>query len=221
MLKISSARSQKDRISFFSLNNGATAIRSKDGEITIEYGKEIISTKGLILLLGVLVIPSIVKAFVLMPLIEKEVIGAIWYFIPSIIYIGITVLAIIALRKTGGQEFLRNHGAEHKVVTAYKKLKRVPTIEEADQFSRINKACGVTIYSAVITSQIIGFIVYKYTGYVISEIPLCLLPLLFSSHFPFNVLGKFLQIFTTLPPEKQNIELALSALSALKNVSEE
>ena len=39
MLKLSSGKSEKDRISFYTSDNGATAIRNQNGEITIEYGK--------------------------------------------------------------------------------------------------------------------------------------------------------------------------------------
>ncbi len=111
---------------------------------------------------------------------------------------------------------LRNHGAEHKVFSAYKKLGRIPTVEEANHFSRINKACGVTIYSAFITAQLIGFIVYIHTSYIIPEILLFLIPLFFQTIFPFNFIGKLAQFFTTSKPQKRNIELAIAALSALE-----
>ena len=112
---------------------------------------------------------------------------------------------------------MKNHGAEHKVIRAYMKLKRIPTLEEAKKFSRISKSCGVTIYSAFFTTQIIGFIVFVTKGYAIPEILLFIIPILFQSVFPFNLLGKIAQFFTTREPEDENIELAIAAITALEN----
>lgn len=217
MLKLSSGKSEKDRISFYTSDNGATAIRNKNGEITIEYEKKNVSVmKAIPVLYGIFGTLSLVKTCVLIPLIQNKIIGTIWYLIPTFFYSFLTVISIISVRKTGGKELLRNHGAEHKVFTAYNKLGRIPTVEEANQFSRINKTCGVTIYSAFITTQLIGFIVYIHTSYVIPEILLFLIPLFFQTIFPFTFIGKVAQFFTTSRPKKRNIELAIAALSALE-----
>ena len=161
MIKLSSGKSEKDRISFYTCDNGATAIRNKNGEFTIEYGKKNVPImKSIAILLGIFGTLSLVKAFVLIPLIENKIIGTVWYLIPTFFYSFLAIISIIVVRKTGGKELLRNHGAEHKVFLAYKKLKRIPTVKEANHFSRINNACGITIYSAFITTQLIGFIVY-------------------------------------------------------------
>lgn len=217
MLKLSSGKSDKDRISFYTSDIGATAIRNKKGEITIEYEKKNVSIiRAVTVLLGIFGTLSLVKALVLIPLIKNKIIGTVWYLIPTFFYLFLTVISIIIVRKDGGKEILRNHGAEHKVFAAYTKLGRIPTVEEANQFSRINKACGATIYSAFITTQLIGFIVYIQTSYVISEILLFFIPLLFSTIFPFNFIGKLVQFFTTSRPKKHNIELAIAALSALE-----
>lgn len=218
MLKISGGQSDKDRISIYTIDDAATAIRNKNGEITIEYVKENVSlTKAIAVLIGIFATFSLVKAFVLIPLIKTNIIGTVWYLIPAFFYSFLAVKSIIALRKRYGQEFLKNHGAEHKVVTAYEKLGRIPTVEQANQFSRIHRCCGVTIFSAFITSQIIGFIVYIQTSYIIPEIILFLMPLVFQKIFPFNFIGKLAQFFTTSIPERRNIELAIAALSALEH----
>lgn len=217
MLKLSSGKSEKDRISFYTSDNGATAIRREDGEIEIELVKKNTPIlKAFVILLGIFGTTSLVKALVLMPLIKAETLATTWYLLPTFVYSLLAILSIVVGRKTGRQAFLRNHGAEHMVLSAYKHLKRVPTVEEAQRFSRINRTCGVTIYSAFITCQVIGFIVYLRTGYVISEIILFLVPLFFQTIFPFNFIGKIAQFFTTSKPERQNIELAIAALSALE-----
>lgn len=217
MLKLSGGHSEKDRISFYTSDNGVTAIRNENGEITFEFEKNDDSiTEPVAAILGISVALSIVKRFLLIPLINNRIIGTVWYLIPIFFYSFLAIISIIYVRKNDGKEFLRNHGAEHKVFAAYNKLKRIPTIEEANQFSRIAKTCGVTTYSALITSQLIGFIVYINTGYVVSEILLFFVPLFFDSIFPFNFIGKIAQLFTTSNPEKENIELAIAAITALE-----
>lgn len=222
MINITSGQSKKDRISFESGKESVTAIRKSNGKIKFEYGKEVVSLKEFIfLILQIFVIPSLVKIFVLLPLIQRKIIGIIWYLVPTFFYLFITIIAIIALRKDGGKEFLRNHGAEHMVQRAYEKLKRIPTVEEAKSFSRIHRACGVTIFSAFITAQLIGFVVYICTSYVIPEIMLLLVPLLFQTIVPFNTIGKIVQFFTTSKPLNHNIKLAIAALSELERINEQ
>lgn len=218
MLNLSNGRSEKDRISFYTSDNGATAIRKENGEIDIEFGKPNIPLiKALFVLIGIFCTHSLIKAYVLIPLIEKQTLGLIWYLIPMFVYTFFLIFAIIVVRKQGGTEFLKNHGAEHMIVAAYKKFKKIPTIEETKTFSRISSNCGINIYSAFITSQLIGFVVYITMGYKISEILLFIIPLFFSTTFPFNLIGKLGQFFTTAKPEDSNIELGIAALSALEN----
>lgn len=210
-------QSEKDRIMFYTNKNTATAIRNKNGKISFEFGKPETSgktSKSLILLLIPFLGPLLLKNL-LIYLIDNKTIVAICYLIPFLFYSLMALIAIIQLRNEGGIEYLRNHGAEHKVFTAYMKLKRIPTIEEANSFSRINNHCGTTIFSIFITPQLIGFIVYVLTGYIILE-PLLLLITVFLAIFPIDFLGKILQLFTTSKPKRCNIELALSALIALK-----
>lgn len=217
MLKLTGAESEKDRISFFTKHYSATAIRNENNEITIEFKKVIISKKNIVSILVIFGSPSLLKAFMLIPLIENKLLGIGCYLIPMFFFSLFAIIGIIDVRKNCGEEFLRNHGAEHKVFSAYEKLERVPTIQEVSKFSRINKSCGATIFSAFITVQLIGFIVYSLTSYIIPEIILFVVPLFFKTIFPLNLLGKAAQFFTTREPKKENIELAIASLSALEH----
>lgn len=217
MLNLSNGKSEKDRISFYTYDNGATAIRKENGEIAIEFGKQNIAlTKAVCIIIGIFCILSVIKVYVLIPLIEEQTIGLIWYLTPMFAYSFLLLYSIIFIRKKYGIAFLKNHGAEHKVFSAYKKLKRIPSIEETKNFSRISPKCGINMYSGFITSQLIGFVVYIITDYKISEILLFIIPLFFSTIFPLNLIGKLCQFFTTAKPEDSNIELAIAALSALE-----
>lgn len=217
MVKLIAGSSQKDRISFSSFDESATAIRKSNGEIDIKLGKINESPTIVSIILSIIFYATpLVKAYIIVPLIKNGILGAKFYLVAAFIYLFVAIFEITYLRITRGKEFLKNHAAEHKVYLAYKKLKRVPAIEEAKHFSRINKECGATIYSGFITIQIIAFIIYAHTGYMISEVILFVGAMLLRTIFPLNILGKLAQFFTTSAPEDANIELAIAAVSALE-----
>ena len=61
----------------------------------------------------------------------------------------------------------------------------------------------------------ISFIVYIHFGIVIPEKVLYIVPLFIHGFFPFNILGKLLQLLTTAEPDDSNVDLAIAALEAL------
>jgi len=130
------------------------------------------------------------------------------------------MITALRLRANIGKEGLRNHGAEHKVFKAYSQLKRIPTLEEVRQYSRVSRHCGIARDSALITAQLIGFILYTCVGYRFSEILLYIVPLFLANVFPFYLLGNLAQLFTTAKPEEENIKLAMAALTELKEREE-
>jgi len=220
MINLASAKSEKDRISFFTTKNGISAIKTSDGKLNFKLeNREEASDNTFVGIISIIVIFSIlsfIKSFFLIPLIESNKIGAIWYLSVSFFYTCFMILGIILMRKEGGIELLRNHAAEHMIYAAYQKLKRVPSIQEAMQYSRIASNCGVTIFSGFITSQIIGFIIYVNTGIIIPEILLIFASIFFCSFFPFNLIGRFAQLFTTSKPKTKNLKLAIYSISALE-----
>lgn len=219
MVKVNSGQSKVDRITFFNSKIGATAIQLPNGEIKIEYEKKNITITQILVVLGLFSTISIFKSFLIVPYINNTSAMVYIYLIPTAIYVLLTVSAINDMRKKGNENQLKNHGAEHMVYRAYKKLKRIPTISEAKKFSRINSECGINIFSAFITAQIIGFFVYQHTGFVIPEALLVIVPALMSSVFPFNVLGNMAQFLTTSKPGDANIYLAITAMTALERRS--
>lgn len=215
MLKLSSGKSDVDRITFYDSKYGATAIRKYDGEIKIEYETKNVTISQIIVVFGLFLGISLFKAFAIMPFIDSQSNMAYLYLIPAFIYFWLMLASVKEMRKKGN-EILKNHGAEHMVFSAYKKLKRIPTVEETKRFSRINKDCGIWIFSSFITAQLIGFCAYKFANYQISEWILYVVPLLIGNCFPLNVIGKIAQFWTTSKPNDRNIELAISALCALE-----
>jgi len=168
MVEISSGKSGKDRISFWKKDSyGITAIRQEDGTIIFERGKKE-TPKGTYIAFAFLIALSVIKEYVILTLIEKDMIPTFCYLIPMVIYLIYAIYSIIYVRRNMGIQCLKNHAAEHMCFKAYRKLKRVPTVEEALQFSRIDRRCGITIFSSLITSQLIGYLIYVYAGYEVS-----------------------------------------------------
>lgn len=220
-MELLGGKSEKDRIVFYNGLYSATAIRNENNEIEtvcevkkkfkLDFSKLSMSP------ISMFAVISIIKAYGIIPLIRSGIINVIWYLLPAMIFAIFFIYTIVSVRHNGKESLLRNHAAEHKVFRACEKLKRCPTIEEAKEYPRIDKNCGITLYSAFIISQIIGFIVFLKFGYKISEIILFLISFFLAPYFPFNILGLFSQLFTTKEPMDENIELAIAAVSALED----
>lgn len=229
MTHVSSGRSETNWISFSAGSYTARAIREKNGEIKTEAvrGKlpaKWIDTRVTVLsvLWGIFVwivfyILPIIKGYRLNPMIKNGEVSPYYYLISAASLTIISVIAVISLvikDKTGSTR--KNHGAEHKVFTAYKKLgHRIPDLYEVKRFPRICNVCDITLYSALIVGQLIGFFMYIIYGIMIPEKVLFFVPICLHFIFPFNFLGKIAQIFTTAEPDDDNIELAIAALTEL------
>lgn len=221
---IAQAQSEKDRISFSKLDNvTSTAIRRPNNEIEviIEPTNQITENSDPVLIfLGILYIialfgMTIFKGYFLIPKITAGIIDSIYYLLPVAV---LTIVLIINLAANfGGQiELKKNHGAEHMTCAAYSKLKRIPTIAEVKNYSRICRLCGSTLFGALITGQLIGFLLYI-NGIILPEKIIFIIPFVLRSVFPFNLLGKLIQLYTTKRPDDSNIELAIAALDALEH----
>ena len=224
MLKSLSGKSEKKRITIYSGKKSATAFREENGKISVTYQENIdyvlFSKKECIVLILIVTIFLAIKS-VINFFIRTGKLPVFLYLYLMLLYTIIMIIAIIKLRKDGGKELLRNHGAEHMTILAFKKLGRPPTIGEARKFSRIAKKCGASLYSGLITGQIIGFIIYKIRNFMIPEIVLLIVPLILHRCFLFNLIGMFVQFFTTGIPENRDLRLAIEAIRVLYEKDEE
>lgn len=220
MIELSGGKSEKNRISFFTNNNGATATIDEEGKISVTLGneQEASTLMGIKLITRIFGTLSLSKALIIIPLIQRGLIAKIFYLFPMFFFTLFTIICVFLVRILYGTETAKNHGAEHMAAAAYTKLKRIPTIDEIKKYSRINKHCGITIFSAFITANLIGFLVYIYTGYIIPEILIYLAPSILRSFFPFYLIGNLLQFFTTSKPDDINLELAITALTELEKI---
>ena len=106
------------------------------------------------------------------------------------------------------------HSAEHKVINAYKKLQRIPTIEEVRNASRFSKDCGSRIEfrkawgGAIITLFIIVAPKMGLTKILIT----ILLGIFLWTICSFCGIFKYLQIFVTNNPSDMELEVAVEAI---------
>ncbi len=230
MLTISMGHSDKNWISYTGLSHTSRAIRQSDGEIktetvskkappsnwsTLQFNPVTSFLFGIFSTFVIYILP-IIKGFWLNPMIKRHEVSSYYYLISVPLIILLIIFGVISIINTDPKhEIRKNHGAEHKVIRAYEELEYIPTINKAQNFSRISSGCGATIYSALITGQLIGYFVYIYYGFMIPELLLYIVPLFFHSVFPFNLFGKIVQFFTTDKPDDDNIELAIAALTEL------
>ena len=217
--------SHKNYISFYAGNNIATAFREQNGEITIHLGEvpknkseELIANTSIknigLICMWLFFCSLIVKEYYFLPNINSAECSILWYLLPFVLWLIYIVCNIYTVCNFLGDTGRRNHGAEHKIIAAYEKLQRIPSIAEARKFSRISNGCGITLLSSILIGQLIGFVIYCITGFAISEIVLLVVPIFFSSFMPFNLAGMLFQFFTTKEPKDENLELAIAALTA-------
>ena len=210
--------SDNDRITLHSFNNTVTAIKLKTGEIKYETeNTKFISLSNFfytIIGYAILYLPHHYKANHIIKEIETGNKPTYFYLALALFYLLITIISLIYMQIT--QNILMNHSAEHMIIHAYHRLKRIPTIEEAKHFSRFSFFCGSNVAPALIVAQLIGYIVYIHTGFIIPEILLFIVPHIIPGIF---LVGLIAQLFTTKKPHDENIELAIAAISELERIS--
>lgn len=131
--------------------------------------------------------------------------------IQSFLIISSIVINIAALVSTFfSVEVRKFHAAEHMIVNAYRKLHRVPSIEELRKYSRFNSLCGTNLSLAILffcIPYLIGyFFKLDYSLYAMIIIILELsLPL---------GLFNFVQVFVTKKPTDKELNVAIEGLKA-------
>lgn len=113
------------------------------------------------------------------------------------------------------------HSAEHMVLNAYEKLKRVPSLEEIYQYSRFHNTCG-TNYT---TQLIISFLLMFACTFITNRLYM-LIGMLSANVIAF-ILSQcgflnFLQKFTTITPTSKELEVAIAGMNVwLENEKKE
>lgn len=219
MARITKGRSYVDKITFSDDEYESTAIQMSNGEIKVECEKKKeMGFSAAIISIVLFIIICVIDIKLMIPFLSNGVLRVyIFYSIIAGIFAMIMYVAMKEIRKKENANLLKNHGAEHMVFKAYRKLKRIPTVSEAREFSRIDSHCGINQFSAIIIAQLIAIFIYWRTGYIISEILILTIVPMFASIFPFNFIGNIAQFWTTSEPRDSNIRLAISALKGLED----
>ncbi len=104
------------------------------------------------------------------------------------------------------------HSAEHMVLNAYRKLKRVPTIEEIHQYSRFSNSCGTN----GTTLMVMDFTLMSLCTFIRNPL-YCFIGMLFVQIIVFILLQcgflNFLQEFTTIIPTDKELNVAIAGMN--------
>lgn len=104
------------------------------------------------------------------------------------------------------------HSAEHMVLNAYRKLKRVPSLEEIRQYSRFSNSCGTNVTTQMVMNFTLMFLctficnpLYRCIGMLsVNIIVLILLQCGFLN---------FLQKYTTITPTDKELSVAIEGMN--------
>lgn len=122
------------------------------------------------------------------------------------------ILEVILLGITTSKETKEYHGAEHTIINAFEKYKRVPTIEELRRTSPYSPMCGSSsVVFCSITIFLLG-LYCKYSSEVLDKISYVMIIniILYLSYS-----YKYIQIFMIKKPTEDKLNLALLALEEL------
>ncbi len=209
-LKLAGGSSSANSVSFFSKNvdKGIKAVRQEDGTIVTKEVDSTEQTKTMMKLLKIIFICSLFREFEFLLNLPRWL-----YHIPTFIWTGLFLIAILVV--LANREMRMYHGAEHKVAHWYSKKNKGDGIESIKRCSRIHGYCGTNLLATIVTFQIASSICLNLFNFHIPEIITAILPFYVYNIFPFNILGLFVQIFTTATPTTEHIAVAVRALSTL------
>lgn len=122
----------------------------------------------------------------------------------------------IKLKNSKDYDLGKFHSAEHMVCNAYEKLKKIPTLEEAKQYSRIHKRCGSNTAISnflFIVALICSFpFLFIRPNYIII---LIIIAVIYSINYKFNIFRVFQLLITNKATEKELL-LAIEGLKAFE-----
>lgn len=117
-----------------------------------------------------------------------------------------------------GRKNARFHAAEHKMVNAYRKYQKVPTIEQIKKASRYTTLCGSLEIIIPLFSQVGLYILLILSNELFSNLYLKLGSMLISGGIAFllyhygETLFQFFEIFLTKTPSNEELEISLEAI---------
>lgn len=120
-------------------------------------------------------------------------------------------ISIMFLVDCSKGDFFKFHSAEHMILNAYRKLKRIPSLEELRDFSRFSNTCGTnTMFIRFMDSLVLLIISFTFNNSLFCKI-LLVLDIVMSMLSLCGVLN-FLQFLTTRKPTDRELLVAIAGL---------
>lgn len=147
-------------------------------------------------------------------LMNKNPILGIRFLFIGYAFIALSIFAIDNfIERKREKNVFKFHSAKHMLINAYRKLKRVPSLEEIREYSRFDNDCSTNLVTQTVISFVLMFFVtfisnsfYSLIGIIVSNtIVLILLQCSFLN---------FLQKWTTIVPTDRELSVAIAGLNA-------
>lgn len=123
----------------------------------------------------------------------------------------ITFFSKIYLERKKVNRWKKFHSAEHMVLNAYRKLKRLPTIEEIKNFSMFSNTCGTNAITQILIISFAffaeSFILNRTYMIIIMSLSVIIVLVLIKIGFL-----NFIQYFTTDIPTEVELKVAIKGL---------
>ncbi len=207
MIEISSGTSTSNSVSLFFNNSpiGIEAILMDDGTIVTKekmLTDENATWKNILIVMG--------ASIICRELCFHLNFLTFLYHFPTVFWAFIFIYGLIITIKKAEQ--CKYHAAEHMVLNWFEKRERDLAVQSC---SRIHSQCGSNLLTAIVEFQILSSILFGCYGIHIPEIVTIILPFIVYKMFPFNLLGIFVQCFTTKEPSNEHLKVAMTALNTL------
>lgn len=217
-LKIEHAQSLNNGIHFYSKRHrGYVAIATIDEKGTIKTEWTILEKQNLpkskedkkaeLKKTVMYILPIVIVSFLIR---NSLYILQILEIVYSLVFL-ITFLVHAFKERRNEKNSYKFHSAEHMVLNAYRKLKRVPSLTEISQYSRFDNACGTNL-----TTQSVMNLILLFACSFISNPLYCLLGYLLSPLIVFILIQcgflNFLQNFTTIKPTDKELLVAIAGM---------
>lgn len=236
-LKVDHAYSMNNGILFYSKrhkNYVAIASINEEGAITTEWTtikeykmhkskdeKRTEMKKKIIFVLCILPFLTMFTILLEWMAIKNPIYGTRTFLIGYSLILLATFMITNSIEKKQERNYYKFHSAEHMVLNAYRKLKRIPSLEEIHQYSRFSNSCGTNTITQLVISFILIFAAtfisnpfYRLIGILsVNVIVLILVQCGFLN---------FLQKFTTITPTDKELLVAISGMNVwLENEKKE
>lgn len=145
--------------------------------------------------------------------ISKDPILGIRFWLMSYVFMQLSMFLITTfIERKKEKNAYKFHSAEHMVLNAYRKLKRVPSLEEIREYSRFSNSCGTN----AITQRVMNFTLIFLCTFISNPL-YSIIGMLSANIIVFVLLEcgflNFLQKCTTIIPTDKELSVAIAGMN--------